>query len=280
MAKFFRERGVKCWNDNMMKMNVWQALILGVVEGGTEYLPISSTFHLIWTGKILAIPQTEYLKTFEIFIQSGAIAAVFFLYLKTLISDRKLMTRVLISFIPTAVVGLVLYKIIKGYFFENNLLQLVVFLAVGILFILYERLADHKANIRELPSLTAKQAALIGLAQALAVIPGVSRAGAVIMGMMLMRFRRDEAAKYSFLLAVPTIFAAAGLDLIKSRTIIFDNGGGWLLTLGFISAFISALVFIKWLIRYLERHSLEIFGWYRVIVFATLMFAGLVLLEE
>ncbi|HLE50124.1 MAG TPA: undecaprenyl-diphosphate phosphatase [Patescibacteria group bacterium] len=255
-------------------MNFWQALTLGVVEGGTEYLPVSSTFHLIWTGKILAMPQIEFLKTFEIFIQSGAIAAVLFLYLKTLLSDRKLMAKVLTSFIPTAAVGLVLYKIIKGYFFENDFLQLTIFLAVGILFILYERLADHKANTRELSSLTVNQALAVGLAQALAVVPGVSRAGAVIMGMMLMRFRRDEAAKYSFLLAVPTIFAAAGLDLVKSRAVVFDNGGGWLLALGFVSAFISALVVIKWLIRYLQRHSLEIFGWYRIAAFFLFSFLG------
>lgn len=245
---------------------------MGLVEGATEFLPVSSTFHLIWTGKLLGIEQTEFLKTFEVFIQSGGIAAVLFLYIRTLLSDRRLTGLVLTSFIPTATVGLILYRMIRGYFFENELLQLGVLLLVGIFFILYERFADHTKNTADLTRLSVKGAILIGLAQALAVVPGVSRAGAVIIAMMMLRFRRDEAAKYSFLLAVPTIFAASALDLIQMREVVFSQiGNAYLLGIGFVTAFISALVIVKWFIRFLGQHSLEAFGWYRIALFIVLV---------
>lgn len=251
-------------------MNIWQAIVLGIVEGATEYLPISSTFHLIWTSKILALPVTDFLKTFEVVIQSGAIAAVVFLYSKTVLSDRKLIAKTLTSFVPTAAVGLILFKLIKGYFFENNLLQLFVFAAVGVFFIVYERWRRRKGTGR-LAELTLAQAVVIGFAQALAVVPGVSRAGTVIVAMMILGYRRDEAAKYSFLLATPTIFAAGVLDLVETRAIIFDHGNGpMLLLVGFAAAFFSALIVIHWLIRFLEEHSLELFGWYRIGVFLLL----------
>ncbi len=248
-------------------VNYFQAIILGLVEGATEFLPVSSTFHLIWTGKLIGTVQSEFLKTFEVFIQSGAIAAVLFLYLKYLLENKRLMGLVLAAFLPTASVGLLLYKIIKGYFFENNYLQLFVFIGVGIVFILYEWLAEHKKNQLQLNRLTLKQALIVGFAQALAVVPGVSRAGAVLLVLMMLRFRRDEAAKFSFLLAVPTIFAAASLDLVQTREIVFNHTGSWsLLFVGLVTAFISALVVIRWFIRYLSAHSLAMFGWYRIVL--------------
>ena len=246
-------------------LNYFQAIILGIVEGATEYLPISSTFHLIWSSRLLGLNQSEFQKLFEVFIQIGSIAAVGLIYFQTILKDRKLMMKVATSFIPTAVVGLLLYKVIKNVFFVNSWLQLAVFLIVGAVFILFERTNNRKLFSRDLSGISYKEAMLVGLVQALAVVPGVSRAGAVIICLMFLKFRRDEAARYSFLLALPTISAAALLDLVKMRSeVIGQNGNIVLLLIGTMAAFFSAMIVVKWLIKYLQNHSMEVFGWYRV----------------
>lgn len=244
-------------------MYYWQAILLGIIEGATEFLPISSTFHLIWASKILQIPQTEFLKLFEVAIQGGAILAVLVLY------GKRISTKVMVSFIPTAIVGLVLYKIIKGIFFENMILQLSVFAGVGIIFLVFERF--YKKQNKKIEDLSYGQALIIGLIQALAVVPGVSRAGAVMLGMMGMGVSREESAKYSFLLAVPTILAASLYDLWKMRSLLTGQSENiQLLILGSIAAFIGALVIIKWFIGFLQKNTLEGFGWYRLILVAIL----------
>lgn len=256
-------------------MNYFHALILGLVEGLTEFLPISSTFHLIMTSKILGLDSTDFLKMFEVFIQSGAIFALVFIYLKTLLSDKKLLINVLYSFIPTATVGFVLHKIIKEVFFESNLLMLSMFVAVGLVFIFIE-----KSNLKlskNIEALTLKQSILIGLAQALSVIPGVSRAGSVIVTMMLMGYKRDEAAKYTFLLSLPTIFAASALDLYQGRELLGTLQGSYsLLFIGFFTSLFVAYFVVKWLIKYLSSHTLEIFGYYRLAL-ATILIVFMVL---
>ncbi len=252
-------------------MNFLQAILLGIIEGVTEFLPISSTFHLIWSARIFNIVPTDFTALFEVFIQAGAVAAVVFLYFKTILTDRKLMLKVAASFVPTAVVGFLFYKVIKDYFFNSNLLQLIVFLLVGFIFILYERFGSHKQNKKGLELLSYKDAVIVGLIQALAVIPGVSRAGAVILGLMFLKVRREEAARYSFLLAIPTIFAASALDLFKMRSVLVNNSGNiFLLLVGTMAAFLSAIIVVRWLIKFLQSNSLENFGWYRIGVFAAL----------
>lgn len=244
-------------------MNIIHSIILGVVEGLTEFLPISSTFHLIMASKILGLPPTDFLKIFEVVIQSGAIAALLFIYLKTLFADKKLFVNVAASFIPTAIVGFALHKVIKTIFFDSNLLMLSAFVGVGILFLVVERL--HLTLEKKIDSLTLTQAIVIGLAQSISVIPGVSRAGSVIVAMMFMGYKRDEAAKYTFLLSLPTIFAASALDLYQGRELLSSLGGGYsLIAIGFVVALVVAYLVVKWLIKYLSTHTLEIFGWYRL----------------
>lgn len=251
-------------------MNILQSLILGIVEGLTEFLPISSTFHLITTSRIMGLESTEFLKLFEVVIQSGGIGALLFLYTKTLFSDKKLFLNVIYSFIPTAVIGFSLHKIIKSIFFESNWLMMIVFVGVGVLFLVIER---YKLTLtKKCDMITTKQAILIGLAQACSVVPGVSRAGSVIIAMMYMGYRRDEAAKYTFLLSMPTIFGATALDLYQSRELLASLTDGWiLLGVGFTVAFISAYLVVKWLTHYLATHTLEIFGWYRLTVASLLI---------
>ncbi|CAN5183543.1 undecaprenyl-diphosphatase UppP [soil metagenome] len=255
-------------------MNITHSIILGIVEGITEFLPISSTFHLIWTSTLLNLKQTEFIKLFEVFIQGGAILAVVFLYWQEVLRNFSLFKKLIVSFIPTAVVGLVLYKIIKGIFFESTITMTVIFILVGVLFLIVEYLIKKGKIVtkREIESMTYREAITVGLYQSLAVMPGVSRAGSVMFGMMSMGFRREEAAKYSFMLAIPTILAASALDLIKMRDVVIANSSRLdVLIIGFVVAFISALFVVKWLIGYLQTNTLKTFGWYRIV-------AGIILL--
>jgi len=258
-------------------MQYFHSIVLGIIEGTTEFLPISSTFHLIWTSKLLNIPQTEFQKAFEVIIQSGAILAVVFLYFSLLKNNRNLIIKVLISFIPTATIGFIFYKIIKNFFFENFFLQLVVFIGVGFFFIFFERNQKKEMLNKNLNQLTISQALMIGVIQALAVIPGVSRAGAVIIGLMFFHQNRRDAAIYSFLLAVPTLLAASVLDFIKTYPLIINHSENYLfLLVGFVSAFISALVVMRWFINFLQRHSLSAFGIYRIALGITILAISLV----
>ena len=247
-------------------MNLIQAVLLGIVEGVTEFLPISSTAHLILTSQFLGLAQTEFLKFFEVFIQLGAVLAVMFLYAKYLLENKNLIKNVLISFIPTAIVGLTLYRIIKTVFFNSNLLISFSLVAIGAVFILLERQVKNKSLTlsKDLSQMGWSEAIIVGLFQSLAIVPGVSRAGIVMVALMGMKYRRTEAALYSFLLAVPTITAAALLDLYKSRDLLVSSQTNVaLLVVGFIVSFVTAYVSVKWLISYLQNNSLVNFAYYR-----------------
>ena len=264
-------------------MSLFHSIILGLVEGITEFLPISSTFHLIFTAKLLAVPQTDFTKLFEVFIQGGAILAVVFLYWQELLHDRILMKKVLLAFLPTATIGFMLYKMIKEIFFENQMLMLGSFILVGIIFIVVEYffvgdglLAVPKSRLGgttdkpgglSLRNITWYHALLIGLFQSFAVIPGVSRAGSVIVGMLLLGYSRSESAKFSFMLSIPTILAASAYDLYKMREVAFANLNNInFLAVGFVVSFIFAIISVKWLIKFLQTHSLVPFGVYRLIL--------------
>ncbi|MFA6005548.1 MAG: undecaprenyl-diphosphate phosphatase [Patescibacteria group bacterium] len=247
-------------------MNYLYAVILGVVEGLTEFLPISSTAHLIIATKILGLPQSEYWKFFEIFIQAGAILAVALAFTKTL-TDKKMLINLGFSFVPTAIVGFVLYKVIKGYFLGNMVLLSLALILFGVVFLLLER-KIQKGEIklhRKNKDMNFVDATILGLCQALAVIPGVSRAGIVMVGGMLRGFERVEIALFSFMLAVPTILSAAAFDALKTdRSVITQNLS--VSIVGFVSAFISAYFVVRWLIGFLQRKDLTGFAWYRIAV--------------
>lgn len=250
-------------------MNIIHVLVLGVVEGLTEFLPVSSTAHLIFASRLLHISPTQFTTFFEVFIQSGAILAVVILYFHYILKHKSLISNLLISFIPTAVVGLVLRKSIKTVFFESMPLILTAFFIVGIIFLILEVLVKKKRITlsHKITDISVKQAILIGLAQSFAVIPGVSRAGAVIVSMMFSGFKREDAALYSFLLAIPTISAASAFDLLKTDFSIISNSNNILsLSIGFVMSFITALLVIKWFIRFLQKNTLVSFGIYRIIL--------------
>lgn len=256
-------------------MNFFHAILLGAIEGITEFLPVSSTFHLIFTSKFLGLTSDEFLKLFEVFIQSGAIAAVALLFLTELKKDQGLLHNVIISFIPTAIIGFILHTVIKSIIFEKNLLLIFASFFVGLVFIVAEILIKKSHFFRTnipISKLTIRGAILIGLFQSLAVIPGVSRSGATILGLLLLGFNRSEAALYSFLLAIPTIISASALDLVKTPSYVLTTNHIALLGAGFISSFIFAHFSARWLINFLKRHTLIPFGIYRIILSAILFF--------
>jgi undecaprenyl-diphosphatase len=249
-------------------MYLWESIILGIIEGLTEFLPVSSTFHLIAAGRLLGVEGGEFAKLFDVVIQSGAILAVLILYWKRLRTDAGLVKKTVVAFLPTAALAIPAYGTIKDVFFESYAWMMAIFVFVGLLFFGFEGLVK-KGVLRPdrlLTDLTYRNAALVGLAQCLAFFPGVSRAGAVILAMMVLGYRRDEAAAFSFLLAVPTILAAGAYDLYKTRDLLLSSGSSaFILLIGFATAFAVAYLAVKWLIRYLQRHSLHLFGFYRVV---------------
>lgn len=247
-------------------MNIFQALILAVVEGISEFLPISSTGHLILVSRLLSIPQTEFVKSFEIIIQFGAILAVVVLYWRRFLTDTRSLSRVLIAFVPTMVVGLVLYKFIKTFLLENTFIVSVSLIVGGLLIIFLEWFyKSKKFHINKISDVSPIKSAIIGLGQALAVVPGVSRSASTILTGLFLGLDRKTAAEFSFFLAVPTMAAASVLDLSKSSWGFSANE--WLvLGVGFVSAFVTALFAVKWFISFVQKHSFTPFAIYRIIV--------------
>ncbi len=245
-------------------MTILQAIILGIVEGVTEFLPISSTGHLILTSKLLGIADSDFLKSFEIVIQLGAILAVVVLYWKKIWGNKDLWKKVLVAFLPTAIIGFLLYKVLKHYLLGNVSLVLWSLFLGGIILIGFEMwLARRGAQATQ--DLTYKKSFLTGVWQALAIIPGISRSGATIIGGLAIGISREAIVEFSFLLAIPTMAAATGYDLLKSAgNFSFDQ---WhLLALGFLISFIVALLAIKWFIGYIKNHSFISFGVYRIVI--------------
>ncbi|MFA7309021.1 MAG: undecaprenyl-diphosphate phosphatase [Patescibacteria group bacterium] len=250
-------------------MNIIHAIILGVVEGITEFLPVSSTGHLILSSKLLGLTQDDFMKTFEIAIQSGAILAVIALYWKKFFNSN-LLKKTAVAFIPTAVIGFALYKIIKNVFLSSDLIVLVALFTGGLVLILIEmwlskRSEEGKEEVTDMANLSYKQAAIIGTAQALAVIPGVSRSAASIIGGRVIGLSRSLATEFSFFLAVPTILFATLYDLKNGiGSISYDQGV--ILGIGLLISFITAIFVIKLFLSYIRKHDFTVFGVYRIVV--------------
>ncbi|NPB04817.1 MAG: undecaprenyl-diphosphate phosphatase [Aquificae bacterium] len=260
-------------------MELWQAVVLGVVEGLTEFLPVSSTGHLILVSTLLGLKQTEFHKTFEIAIQLGSILAVVYLFRERLLRDPELWKRIIVAFIPTGVLGFLLYKFVKGYLFNPFVVAFMLVLG-GVVFILVERwwLPRRKPTVTDPAKVPYSKALAVGLFQSLAMIPGTSRSGATIIGGLLLGLDRRAAAEFSFLLAVPTMFVATGYDLYKTHEHL--SAQNWqLLAVGFLTAFFSAVVAVKWFLNFVKTHDFVPFGIYRIVVgllFLALAAAGLI----
>lgn len=254
-------------------MNAWQSIIMGIVEGLTEFLPISSTAHLIITGELLKIPATEFLKTYSISIQLGAIFAVVFLYWKKILSSKDLILKILTALLPTAIIGFAFYKIIKTYLMESlSLIAITLFLG-GLAILLFERMYKKRndssliqAAEKTEENLSYKQAFTIGVFQTLAMIPGVSRSASTIITGLYLGLKRKTIVEFSFLLAIPTMAGATFLDLIKNKELILSLGQQDLISwiIGFILSFVTAIIGIKFLLRFIEKNNFIPFAWYRI----------------
>lgn len=246
-------------------MDFFSVLILSLVEGVTEFLPVSSTGHLIVVSRFLNLPPTTFLSSFNLAIQLGAIGAVVALYGRRLLKEGELWKKVAVAFIPTGLIGFTLYKLIKGYLLGSVGVVVWALALGGVGIILFEKWYKRHRQIREdLNHITYKQAFYLGLAQAAAIIPGVSRSGATIIGGLAMGLPRSLVVEFSFLLAIPTMAAAVGYDLLKSAGSFNAGDWHWLL-LGFSLSFAAAWVTIKWLLNFIKNHDFTIFGTYRVL---------------
>lgn len=249
-------------------MNAFQAIILGIVEGLTEFLPISSTAHLILVGDLLKIPSSNFTKTFEIVIQLGAILAVFGLYIRKIFIWKNI-KKLAIAFLPTAIVGYGMYQIIKDVFFENRLIIVWSLIIGGLILIIFEyfqkKKESNKSSSGGIEDISYVQCLIIGLCQSLAVVPGVSRAAATIISGLALGISRRAIVEFSFLLAVPTMVAASGYDLFRSG-LSLSGPEFQLLAIGFLTALVVAWLAVRSFIKYIQKYNFQPFGLYRLII--------------
>ncbi len=252
-------------------MHFFDAVILGVVEGITEFLPISSTGHLILANELLGIPATDFTKSFEIAIQLGAMCAVLALYFKSFF-DIEILKRLIVGFIPTGIIGFAVYPYVKAILLGSPLVVVIALAFGGFVLIAFElfnvQADDTRGDLRAMPY---SRAALIGLAQSVAVVPGVSRSAATIVGGLVMKMPRAAIVEFSFLLGVPTIAAATALDLLKSYK-TFAGADILPFVTGFVVAFFVALASLRFLLRYVRNHTFIAFGVYRIVIALAFLF--------
>ena len=248
-----------------------KVVAMGVVEGLTEFLPVSSTGHLILAGDLLGF-NDERGKLFNIVIQTGAILAVCWEYraklgsvIRGLPNDRsaqRFALNLVIAFLPLAILGLLFGKIIKAHLFQPVPVALAFIL--GGLFILWAERRQHVIRVQSVDDLKWQDALKLGFAQALALIPGTSRSGATIIGGLFLGLSRKAATEFSFFLAIPTLIVAGAYELWNERALLsVDDLGMWVT--GFVSAFISAFLCVRWLLRYISNHDFSLFAWYRIV---------------
>lgn len=255
-------------------MEITHAIILGVVEGLTEFLPVSSTGHLILASELLGIADSDFLKTFYIAIQLGAILSVVVMFWRTLL-DLELLKKLCVAFIPTGILGVLLYPFIKSVLLGNAHIVVASLFIGGVLLIVFE-LFYKTAPSEELPvaEITYKQSVIVGLFQAIAMIPGVSRSAATIVGGLIVGIPRTTIVQFSFLLAVPTMAVATGYDVLKNLSLFTADTLGTL-SVGFIVSFVVALLSMRLLIAFVRSHSFIPFGIYRIVVALVFFFVVL-----
>ena len=266
-------------------MDNFQALVLGIVEGLTEYLPVSSTGHLLLTQRLLGIESSTAADAFAICIQAGAILAVLGLYRARVAQmtlgvvgrdpvGQRLAFAIIAAFIPAAVLGLLLEKPIKLYLFGGDAWGMwpivAAWLVGGIAILVVSRLRRRRGGTRQtglnLEHLTLRMALIVGFAQCIAMWPGVSRSLVTIVGGLLVGLSLPAAVEFSFLLGVVTLTAATAYDAFKNGGEMLATYGPTPLLIGFGAAWLSAVIAVKWMVSYLQSHGLEIFGWYRVVL--------------
>lgn len=252
--------------------NTLTAALLGLLEGLTEFIPVSSTGHLLLAGHFLGFRSEG--KTFEVVIQLGAILALTSVYAAMLgrlflrarheEAARKSIVSVLLAFLPAVFIGLLAHDFIKNVLFETPMLVAVMLILGGFVLLAVDRIAPEPRHFDALALPFGKSLA-IGFCQCLAMVPGVSRSGATIVGALLMGVEKRAAAEFSFLLSLPTMGAAVAYDLFKNRDVL-DFAAVWDIAIGFGVAFLTAVLVVRWVLSYVGRHGYAVFGWWRIIV--------------
>jgi len=245
-------------------MTNFDSIILAIVEGLTEFLPISSTGHMIMASNVLKI-SGEFVNTFEIAIQIGAILAIVLLYAKRFLQSFTIYFKLGIAFLPTGIVGILAYKTIKMYLFNPYVVGVALVIGGIVLVMIDKKVVARESKTLDLESISYKNSFLIGLIQCISMIPGVSRAAATIIGGVFNGLDKKQAMEFSFLLAVPTMFAATGYELIKTP-ITFSSEEYKLLAIGLIVAFVTAWFAVKVFIKLVENYGFKYFGYYRIAI--------------
>ena len=232
-------------------MEIFEAIILAIIEGLTEFLPVSSTGHMILASSVMKIHDDEFVKTFEIVIQLGAIFAIAIMYIKRFLQGISIYLKLMVAFLPTAIVGFLAYGFIKTYLFNPVVVSISLIVGGVVLIWIDKKVVSKATEVDDLKDIPYKNAFYIGLMQCLSMIPGTSRAAATIIGGVFNKLNKKQATEFSFLLAVPTMFAATGYDLLKSP-IQLDQQKIILLILGLVFAFVSAWIAVKIFLLYLQ----------------------------
>jgi len=253
-------------------MQGWEAVFLGLIEGLTEYLPVSSTGHLLLTEKLLGVTSPG--RTFEVLIQLGAILALLTVYFgrlwhlaRNFFSDqrtRRFVFSVLLAFLPAAVIGAAAHKIIKDYLFESPFIICTALVIGGIILLFVDRL-PLKPQYHDVMDIPPLKALGIGFCQCLAMIPGVSRSGSSIVGAMLLGTDKRTGAEFSFFLAMPTMVGAFAFDLYKNWALLSPEDVHNIV-LGFVAAFVAGVFVVRYALDFISRRGLSFFGWWRLIV--------------
>lgn len=245
-------------------MEVFEAIILAIVEGITEYLPVSSTGHMIIASSMMGIAANDFVKMFTVAIQFGAILSVIVLYWKRFFQSLDFYFKLFVAFLPAAVLGFLLNDYIDAML-ENVVVVAITLLLGGIVLLFIDKLLDNTG--KENDEVTYPKALTIGFFQVISMIPGVSRSAATIIGGLSQKLSRKAAAEFSFFLAVPTMFAATGYKMLKYQMAIgFEASDLGVLLLGNVVAFIVAMIAIKGFIAFLTKYGFKVFGWYRIVV--------------
>lgn len=246
-------------------MGFLETIILAIIEGLTEFLPISSTGHMILASAAMNIHHEEFVKTFEVAIQLGAILAIALMYMKRFLQGIDIYLKLIVAFIPTAIVGFLAYDFIKAYLFNPVVVSVSLIIGGIVLIWIDKRMIARQSQVETLEKIPWKNAFYIGLIQCLSMIPGTSRAAATIIGGVFNKLDKKQATEFSFLLAIPTMFAATGYDLLKTP-IAFTDKEIILLVTGLIFAFISAWFAVKLFLKIVENYGFKHFGYYRIII--------------
>ena len=254
-------------------MDIFQAIIIGIIEGFTEFLPISSTWHMIVASKYLGVSQDSLTKAYEVIIQFAAILAVMLVYRdKLTLSKIELWQKLFIAFLPLAIIGYLFKYQIKALFTVETVA--IMFILGGIIFLVVEKFyKEEKGHTNGVENVSYRQAIFIGLAQVFSLIPGTSRAGATIIGGMLLKINRKTSAEFSFLLAIPVMGAVSGYDLLNHYS-EFADANWTAFGAGFITAFIVAYITIKLFLVFLQRFTFVSFGIYRILFGILLLTVG------